>query len=121
MIAFSDGGAPTPQAWCGRKNALVALSFLAVVAVCTLSIYVWKDIFFIMEFHVKGSLRRPFDIEPLSLVVPSSRICNRIELPAQFSNDSQSPYNPAALRDPNTGEWIAMFRIEEVGVCGCHL
>ncbi|BDA41016.1 hypothetical protein COCOBI_01-6710 [Coccomyxa sp. Obi] len=37
-----------------------------------------------------------------------------MRLPSKYINGTQGPYNPAAIRLPNTGDWLAFFRIEEV-------
>lgn len=54
---------------------------------------------------------------PVSSPMPSaqtSRTCNRIHLPSHYVNETQGPYNPAAIRVPGTGEWLAVFRLDEV-------
>ena len=51
-------------------------------------------------------------------VLPSSAVrCNRIELPAAYYNDSQGPYNPAAIRHTITGEWLLVYTYDEVSLC----
>ncbi len=48
-------------------------------------------------------------------VTPASSVrCNRIRLPAQFYNDTTSPYNPAAMRHPSTGLWYLLHTFDEV-------
>jgi hypothetical protein len=48
-------------------------------------------------------------------VTPASSVrCNRIRLPAQFYNDTTSPYNPAAMRHPSTGMWYLLHTFDEV-------
>ena len=43
----------------------------------------------------------------------SARLCKRISLPSEYLNDTSGPYNPAAARDPNTGEWLLLFTYDE--------
>lgn len=51
-------------------------------------------------------------------VQPASAVrCNRIELPAAYYNDSQGPYNPAAIRHTLTGEWLLVYTYDEVPLC----
>ncbi len=115
-MAATFGPLRAPQPWLSRRNALIVFTLLASVATCIA--YVWNDMFFVMEVRVKGSLNsRPLVLQPLAPLVQSSRTCNRIVLPAHLSNDTQGPYNPAAVRDPSTGDWITIFRIEEVRTC----
>lgn len=44
----------------------------------------------------------------------SSRICNRIKLPLRYTNESQGPYNPAAIRLPSSGRWYTILTLDEV-------
>ena len=44
---------------------------------------------------------------------PSAVRCQRLALPARFHNESQGPYNPAAVRHPATGEWLAVLTYDE--------
>lgn len=51
-------------------------------------------------------------------VLPASAVrCNRLALPASFYNESQGPYNPAAVRHPITGEWLLVYTYDEVSRC----
>lgn len=51
-------------------------------------------------------------------VLPASAVrCNRIQLPAAYYNESQGPYNPAAIRHPLTGEWLLVYTYDEVPLC----
>lgn len=48
-------------------------------------------------------------------VTPASAVrCNRIQLPERYYNESQGPYNPAAIRHPVTKEWLVVFTFDEV-------
>ena len=48
-------------------------------------------------------------------VQPASALrCNRLNLPASFYNESQGPYNPAAVRHPATREWLLLYTYDEV-------
>ena len=48
-------------------------------------------------------------------VLPASAVkCNRIALAASYYNESQGPYNPAAIRHPVTGEWLMVYTYDEV-------
>ena len=48
-------------------------------------------------------------------VQPASALrCNRLSLPASFYNESQGPYNPAAVRHPVTREWLLLYTYDEV-------
>ncbi len=49
-------------------------------------------------------------------VLPASAVrCNRLALPASYYNESQGPYNPAAVRHPISGEWLLVYTYDEVG------
>lgn len=52
-------------------------------------------------------------------VVQSSRTCNRMKVPPQYINETQGPYNPAAVRDPSTGKWHAIMTLDEVRTRPC--
>jgi hypothetical protein len=48
-------------------------------------------------------------------VLPASAVmCNRIALAPSYYNESQGPYNPAAIRHPVTGEWLLVYTFDEV-------
>jgi hypothetical protein len=48
-------------------------------------------------------------------VLPASAVrCNRLALPASYYNESQGPYNPAAVRHPISGEWLLVYTFDEV-------
>ena len=48
-------------------------------------------------------------------VQPASALrCNRLNLPASYYNESQGPYNPAAVRHPVTREWLLLYTYDEV-------
>lgn len=48
-------------------------------------------------------------------VQPASALrCNRLSLPASYYNESQGPYNPAAVRHPVTREWLLLYTYDEV-------
>ena len=44
----------------------------------------------------------------------SARLCNRINPGPMYVNETQGPYNPAAVRHPRTGEWYLVFTMDEV-------
>ena len=46
--------------------------------------------------------------------VQSARLCNRIDPGPKYVNETQGPYNPAAVRHPRTGEWHLFFTMDEV-------
>ena len=49
------------------------------------------------------------------MVQPASALrCNRLSLPASYYNESQGPYNPAAVRHPVTREWLLLYTYDEV-------
>jgi len=43
----------------------------------------------------------------------SARLCKRFSLPSEYFNDTSGPYNPAAARNPKTGEWLLLFTYDE--------
>ncbi len=45
---------------------------------------------------------------------PSAARCNRLPLPGPLANASALPAEPAAVRDPVTGEWLIFFTYQEV-------
>ena len=48
-------------------------------------------------------------------VQPASALrCNRLSLPASYYNESQGPYNPAAIRHPVSREWLLLYTYDEV-------
>ena len=48
-------------------------------------------------------------------VQPASALrCNRLSLPASYYNESQGPYNPAAVRHPVSREWLLLYTYDEV-------
>ena len=48
-------------------------------------------------------------------VQPASALrCNRLSLPASYYNESQGPYNPAAIKHPVSREWLLLYTYDEV-------
>ena len=45
---------------------------------------------------------------------PSAARCNRLPLPGPLANASALPAEPAAVKDPVTGEWLIFFTYQEV-------
>ncbi len=67
---------------------------------------------------VGASPQSNFRVTISGTVLPASAVrCNRLALPASFYNESQGPYNPAAVRHPISGEWLLVYTFDEVGQC----
>lgn len=45
---------------------------------------------------------------------PTAARCNRLPLPGALANASAIPTEPAAVKDPVTGEWLIFFTYQEV-------
>ena len=81
-------------------------------------VYYWQDV-------TKGNLTGSFSVQhsPISATVtPASSVrCNRISLPSRFYNATTAPYNPAAMRNPVTGNWVLVHNYDEVSTRTCEV
>ena len=97
----------------GNRRASALFSILGVsVTACLIIVLLSKELVFRTD-------PQSAVLSPVPAMLPegrSSRTCNRMKLPLHYMNGTQGPYNPAAIRLPSTGDWLAFFRIEEVSV-----
>ena len=99
-----------------RLAGSVVLGLTLIACVFT---FLYEEKRITMEVHVSSSSSVYPAATLASARVQSARLCNRIDLPRQWLNETQGPYNPAAIRHPKTGEWLLFFRIEEVRALPC--
>lgn len=110
---FTLGKPTMPETCSRRKDASAVFWGLGVVLICSV-------IFAYQQCASFSAHSRPVVLFSTTLVhaaapqTQSSRTCSRFKLPIKYINESQGPYNPAAVRLPDTGEWFAVFTMDEV-------
>ena len=121
MGAASDSLADQPIGKDAQGKSVHCFSWARLVGNVALSLALCSCIGLMLyentsiALNVHFSTRRKEDAAVRSpILLLTSRRCNRIDLPAQLSNSTQGPYNPAAIKSPQTGEWLLFLRIEEV-------
>lgn len=92
-----------------RAAGLVVLTLTACVCVL-----LYEETRITMEVRV--SSKSPDSSAPghTAAHVQSARLCNRIDPGPKYVNETQGPYNPAAVKNPKTGEWYLFFTMDEV-------
>ena len=108
-------GKPVRCVTWARLVANVALAS-ALISCIGLLLYEDTSVAMFVQFssgHREGTVMRS--------PVQTSRRCNRIDLPSQFTNSTQGPYNPAGIRSPQTGEWLLFFTLDEVSPTSASL
>eukprot|EP00884_Botryococcus_braunii_P008167 jgi/Botrbrau1/17351/Bobra.0015s0095.1 len=97
------------------RNAL-CLILLVGIGLCLLSLEDFRSGVrqVVISVPLASSVTKDNSIGYSGTVKPASAVlCNRIQLPDQYYNESQGPYNPAAIRHPKTGEWTLVFTYDE--------
>ena len=96
-----------------RDRVSAAFSFiLGALTTCLLFLILRLDMLFTAgppRMTVRTAL-----VSPFGSPVQSSRMCNRIKVAPHFRNETQGPYNPAAIYHPSTGVWHAVMTLDEV-------
>ena len=101
-------GKPVRCVTWARLIANVAVA-LALISCIGLLLYEDTSVAMIVQFssgHRGGTVMRS--------QIQTARRCSRVDLPSQFANSTQGPYNPAGVRSPQTGEWLLFFTLDEV-------
>ena len=96
---------------CVARARLIANVALALALSVCIGTVLYEDtcVAMIVQFssgHNRGTVVRSS--------VQTSRYCNRVDVPSHFANSTQGPYNPAAVKSPQTGEWLVFFTLDEV-------
>jgi hypothetical protein len=108
---------PVPGGWAYQRlsGVILLLTFLMI----SVSLLFLEDLrISIRKVLIGSSAHDSFRATISGTVLPASAVrCNRLNLPAMYYNESQGPYNPAAVRHPATGEWLLLYTYDEVCFC----
>ena len=87
-----------------------------VVLTLTASVFVllYEETRIIMVVRVSSNSPKSSAAGHTAAHVQTARLCNRIDPEPKYVNETQGPYNPAAVRHPKTGEWYLFFTMDEV-------